>query len=139
MLSILVVDDDADFKNLISAYLADNTENDVLCAASGKEAISILAHRLRKNHPVDFIISDVYMPVMDGRHFYEAVRSMDAYRHVPFLFVSGYDDDYARESALEPYIEGFMKKNETPSKLLNWIEYLSTPLRKRSHLVRPAE
>jgi CheY-like chemotaxis protein len=76
---------------------------------------------------------------MDGRKYYEAVRAMEGYRHIPFLFVSAYEDEYARNSVLEPYIEGFMKKNETSSKLLAWIEYLSTPLGKRAHLVRPAE
>jgi two-component system chemotaxis response regulator CheY len=139
MLSILVVDDDTDFRDLLTKYLTDNTENEVLCAGNGTEALAILTHRLHNNRPINFIIADVYMPGMDGRKYYEAVRALDAYRHVPFLFVSAYDDEYARDSVFEPYIEGFMKKSETASKLLNWIEYLATPLSKRTRVVRPAE
>ena len=139
MLSILVVDDEVDFRDLLSTYLTDNTENDVITAPNAREALEILAVHRRQKRPIDFIISDVYMPGIDGRKFYEEVRTLDGYEHVPFLFVSGFDDNYAKESVVEPYIEGFMRKSETPLKLLSWIEYLSAPLRSRTHLVRPAE
>ena len=58
-LSILVVEDNADMRGYIRSILRD--KYNVFEAAHGAEALNIL-----NSHSVDFIISDLMMPVMDG-------------------------------------------------------------------------
>jgi CheY-like chemotaxis protein len=58
---------------------------------------------------MDLIISDIYMPVMDGFKLRNAVREMPGWVTLPFLFLSGYDDQYTLEAVKDPKIEGFRK------------------------------
>ena len=58
-LSILVVEDNADMRGYIRSILREQYH--VLEAANGEEALHIL-----NSNPIDFIISDLMMPVMDG-------------------------------------------------------------------------
>ncbi|HUN66291.1 MAG TPA: response regulator [Bacteroidota bacterium] len=137
MLNILIVDDEPDFRNLLFDYITENSENNVVCAESGAQGIEILKEHVRNRRPIHFIISDVFMPGMNGYGFYEHVRGIPEYKYTPFLYLSAYDDTTVRGAIHEPYIEGFLKKSDTREKLLAWIEFLSTPLTKRAQLVRP--
>ncbi len=58
-LSMLVVEDNADMRGYIRSILREQYH--VLEAANGEEALHIL-----NSNPIDFIISDLMMPVMDG-------------------------------------------------------------------------
>jgi len=61
-LKILIVDDSLSWKNFIVTVLSDYTEFEIVGTASnGKEAINILKHT-----PVDVVLLDIEMPVMDG-------------------------------------------------------------------------
>jgi len=61
---ILVVDDDDFIRNLIKEFLKEIMQKDsnIYTTSNGKEALEIL-----ENKKIDLIISDVEMPVMDGR------------------------------------------------------------------------
>jgi len=62
MKQVLLVDDDASFLLSLSDGLSAYAEHfNVLTAANGKEAISVL-----ESHSVDLVITDLKMPVMDG-------------------------------------------------------------------------
>jgi CheY-like chemotaxis protein len=43
----------------------------------------------------DVIITDVKLPGKDGFTFFEEVRSNERYRHIPFIFITGYNDPKA--------------------------------------------
>ena len=58
-LTILIVEDNPDMRGYIRSILREQYH--VLEAANGEEALHILS-----SNPVDFIISDLMMPVMDG-------------------------------------------------------------------------
>lgn len=67
---VLVVDDDSDCRvrlgNLLAGWLCD-----VLQAASGQDALEILAHRR-----VDLVLLDVCMPAMDGAETLVAIKRL---------------------------------------------------------------
>ena len=65
---ILVVDDQADIRNLLKDAFSRQSYN-VLCSSSAKDALSILD----KKH-VDVVISDEIMPGMSGTEFLAIVR-----------------------------------------------------------------
>ncbi len=76
----------------------------VIAAEHGAEALQ----KMQENGPPVLIISDIMMPKMDGYEFYEAVRAVEAWVSVPFLFLTakGTEEDVLRGKRLgaEDYI-----------------------------------
>jgi two-component system response regulator MprA len=66
--TVLVVDDDPDIRESIEELLRSDGL-DATSAANGEEALRALAAR-----PVDAVLLDLMMPVMDGRQFVEELR-----------------------------------------------------------------
>jgi CheY-like chemotaxis protein len=128
MKRILVVDDEADFRLILRSVLQAKGYESVL-ASNGEEAL-----RKLEEGPVDFIISDIYMPVMDGIKFHRTVRAMFKYQNMPFLFVSAYDDQHTLQAVKDPRVDGFVKKGSRVEELTEWIEYLLTPEERRPKL-----
>ena len=95
-LSILVVEDNADMRGYIRSILRD--KYNVLEAAHGEEALTIL-----NSHAVDFIISDLMMPVMDGIELSRRVKENFTISHIPFLMLTA---KTSQESRLESYRTG---------------------------------
>jgi CheY-like chemotaxis protein len=83
MATILVVDDDSVIRELLAVVLEEESEHNVVLAANGKEALD----RLNET-PVDAIVCDVNMPVMDGLELVRAIRSDPALRQLPVLMIS---------------------------------------------------
>ncbi len=91
--SALVVEDDADTRQLIATTLLEH-EIDVTTAATGRAAIESL---------VDFrpgvILLDLMMPEMDGFEFLDYLKSDPTWSKIPVIVMSGREldsDDYAR-------------------------------------------
>ncbi|MGA9121202.1 MAG: response regulator [Bacteroidota bacterium] len=128
MIRILVVDDEPDFRLILRSVLTAKGYESVL-AANGEEAL-----RKLEEGPVDFIISDIYMPVMDGIKFHRAVRATGKYQNLPFLFVSAFDDQHTLQAVKDPRYDGFVKKGSRVEEMTEWIEYLLTPEDRRPKL-----
>ena len=69
---IMVVDDEADTRNLLTRLLSE-CKGEVRAVASAADAIAEV-----KRHKPDLIISDIGMPGMDGYQFIHEVRELDA-------------------------------------------------------------
>ncbi len=83
---VLVVEDDADVRTMISIMLTIEGY-DVSTAENGREALDLLR---RGDHP-DLILLDLMMPVMNGWQFRaEQVRDPDLAR-IPAVVISGGD------------------------------------------------
>lgn len=92
-LTILVVEDNADMRGYIRSILLEQYH--ILEAANGEEALHIL-----NSNPVDFIVSDLMMPVMDGIELSRRVKETFAISHIPFLMLTA---KTSPESRLESY------------------------------------
>ena len=91
---ILVVDDDADIREALSAMLGEEGY-DVLAAADGQEALEKLEAGARPT----VIVLDLMMPRMNGFDFLERVRESDDLRRIPVVVLSanrGYQRDDLR-------------------------------------------
>lgn len=126
MKRVLVVDDEADYRLILRNVLV-GRGYDVVMAANGEEAL-----RKLNEAPVDVVVSDIYMPVMDGIKFHRTVRAMAKFQTLPFLFVSAFDDQMTLEAVKDPRYEGFLRKARPVEELLEWVEYLLLPDEKRS-------
>lgn len=69
--TLLIVDDEPDILESLRMIIEAAGEVDVLCAASGREALGILADR-----PVDLILSDYKMPEMNGLEFLQQAQKI---------------------------------------------------------------
>lgn len=92
-LTILVVEDNGDMRGYIRSILCE--QYNVLEAVNGDEALHIL-----NSNPVDFIVSDLMMPVMDGIELSRRVKETFAISHIPFLMLTA---KTSQESRLESY------------------------------------
>jgi two-component system response regulator FlrC len=70
-LRILLVEDDTDLRDALVSWLQEEWPN-VYQAGNGKEALVVL-----KKEKIDFVVSDIKMPLMDGMELLSAIRSSD--------------------------------------------------------------
>ena len=97
--TILVVDDDADVRDLtVNALEAMNYR--VLAADNGQVALEVL----RESDTIDLALIDLVMPVMNGRQLARRMRAADPGRAILFMTgyddLSGSDDQFAREMVI---------------------------------------
>ena len=121
--TILIVDDDPGYRLLLKHILEEEAGHkyNVVLAEDGKDALQRL-----DQHVIDLVISDVYMPVMNGIRLHRALRAIPKYENLPFLFVSGYNDQYTIAAVKNPKIEGFIRKGGSARKVIEWVAYLTT-------------
>ncbi len=81
--TILVVDDDAEVRELVAEYLRDFGYQ-VHEAASAARALDVLAAQ----RPLHLVITDIRMPEMSGLELAEQIMQQD--RTVKIIFMSGY-------------------------------------------------
>ena len=113
--SILVVDDDASYVQLLREWLKNDYR--VGMARSGVQAITWLA----RNH-VDLILLDYEMPITNGLQVFEMLRSEQFSKDIPIMFLTGKSDKdtIMKVMALKP--AGYMLKNVTRFQLLAYLQ-----------------
>ena len=92
---VLVVDDDALIRHTLAAALGDEGYA-VRVAQDGRAALDTIGLWLP-----DVIVLDLMMPVMDGRAFRAAQRSIAATAHIPVIILSAAHEVHARAAPLE--------------------------------------
>lgn len=102
--SILIVDDSRDNRNLLAVMLG-NEGFELLTAASGEEALAIIA----RSAP-NLVLLDVLMPGMDGCEVAGAIKDNPATRTIPVIMVTAHDDRDARRACLAAGVEDFLTK-----------------------------
>lgn len=101
---ILLVDDEVGFAELLRDLLSmDNYTVEV--ANDGQEGLE----KVEIFKP-DIIISDVVMPRMSGFEMFKKVKSNSATANIPFLFITGFQDDRVLAEARKIGIFGILRK-----------------------------
>lgn len=83
-MKILVVDDLEAMRLSMCDILAHLGFTNVAAARDGHQALEIV-----REERVDFLITDLDMPLMDGIELLRAIRSDDALKNIPVLFLTG--------------------------------------------------
>jgi len=112
---ILIVDDSESIRQIVSFTL----ENEGYNVCAGKDGEDALRH-LDKG-PIDLIITDLHMPVMDGIEFIKSVRCKTEYKSTPILFLTTESQTSKKMEAKEAGATGWIIKPFTPSKLIDAI------------------
>jgi two-component system nitrogen regulation response regulator NtrX len=123
-MKILLVDDEQGYLNVMGDILRQHG-HEVVLAEDGKQARESL-----DMERVDLIISDVFMPTLDGVRFHSYVREFTDSHDLPFVFVSGYDDENTRTLVKDPQKDFFFSKSTPIETIISFIDQLKpTPSR----------
>jgi len=94
MKTILVIDDNDLVRKTVAAYLAREVKDSrVVTAQNGRDGALILSA-----FPVDLVLTDLDMPVMDGAAFIKQAAKID--RHIPIFVMTGSRLDKEEEKDL---------------------------------------
>lgn len=118
MKRILIVDDNKLERTVLTQYLK-NLGYQVESASSGAEALTACS----ENSP-DLVVSDMMMPQMDGLEFCRRLRATPSGQLVPFIFLSGKNEQQDRMNGLENGADDYLIKPVNPRELVAKIEAL---------------
>jgi len=116
---ILAVDDERGYLGLLGDILR-GYGFDVILAEDGKQARELL-----DQEKVDIIISDVHMPTLDGVRFHSYVREFTDMPDIPFILISGMDDEKTRQAVVDPKLDFFFSKTAPVQEMVALIESLN--------------
>ena len=101
---ILLVDDEAGFAELLRDLLEmDNYE--VELAHDGQEGLDKL-----QTFTPDAIISDIVMPRISGFEMFKRIKATPETSNIPFLFITGFQDDRVLAEARKIGVFGILRK-----------------------------
>ncbi len=111
MKTILSVDDSASMRQMVRLTLS-GAGYSVLEAENGAEGLKVA-----QGKPVQMVVTDLNMPVMDGLSFIRELRKLPAYRGVPILFLTTESDAGIKQQAKEAGATGWITKPFKPEQL----------------------
>lgn len=128
MYGILIVDDDKLIRQHIKTIL-DWEKNDFKIVAEADNGSAAL--ELLKTEAVSLVVTDIYMPVMDGVELIK--RAKAEYPHIEFVVISNYDEfKYVREAMRYGAFDYFLKYEIDAEGFLSIIHAVKRTLDKRS-------
>jgi len=107
---ILLVDDNQDILDFISDDLS--LLYAVETALNGEEALVVL-----KEKPVQLVISDIMMPVMDGFELCKNIKSNFEYSHIPVILLTAKNTLQSKIEGLEQGADAYIDKPFSPAHL----------------------
>jgi two-component system chemotaxis response regulator CheY len=110
----LIVDDSSVMRKIVERSLrqAGLDLSSVMEAGNGAEALGIL-----DANPVDLILSDINMPVMDGLEFVRQLQTVEKLRGVPVVMITTEGSESNVVQALSLGAKGYIRKPFTPDQV----------------------
>jgi len=113
---ILVIDDDAKLRQHFCELLRlDGYE--VIEARNGRDGVD----RARRDPP-DLVLCDITMPEMNGHRVLEALRNEPRTAHLPFIFLTGWDDPADVRTGMNLGADDYLVKPVVPADLSAAVE-----------------
>ncbi|MCF8308978.1 MAG: response regulator [Bacteroidales bacterium] len=109
---VLVVDDSESIRDVVS-YTLRNEGYEVALAEDGDKALD----KIRKEK-YRLVVTDLYMPNMDGMELIREIRKLDDYKGVPILFLTTESQLDKKKEAKQAGATGWIVKPFSPEKLL---------------------
>ncbi len=102
--TILIVDD---FEStlFVIQFTLESAGYKVLKAFNGEEALTYL-----DGSPIDMVISDFNMPIMNGYELTKAIRQMSEYKATPIIILSTDDSPEKKQMTQEMNIDAWLMK-----------------------------
>lgn len=108
---ILIVDDKPEIAKVITIHMS--ADYHVIYLRNPIEALSWM----HEGHIPDLIISDVYMPEMEGGEFLKQLKASIMFKNIPVIILSSMENSGERIKLLEDGAEDFILKPFNPQEL----------------------
>ncbi len=111
---VLIVDDSSVMRKIVGRSLrqAGLEVQEIFEAANGSEALTVV-----KGKPLDLILSDINMPVMDGLEFVKQLRGIEAAQKIPVIMITTEAGEAHVVQALSSGASGYIRKPFTPEQI----------------------
>ena len=111
---ILIVDDSSVMRKIVGRSLRQAGLDllQVLEASNGSEALS-----LARENPLDLILSDINMPLMDGLEFVRQLRGIESTQQTPVVMITTEAGEGHVVEALSLGASGYIRKPFTPEQI----------------------
>lgn|SRR5690554_1304949 len=118
-MKFLVVDDSPTMRRIVCNALREIGYSDYEEAGDGEAALEVM-----QSKPVDFVITDWNMPVMNGLELTQTLRGDERYESLPILMVTtrGMKEDVI--AAMHARVNNYMIKPFTPEVLREKIDQI---------------
>jgi two-component system chemotaxis response regulator CheY len=125
-IKFLVVDDFSTMRRIVRGLLKEMGCNNVDEAEDGNVALNIL-----KSGRIEFVVSDINMPNMNGFELLRAMKADDALKHIPVLMVTAEarkeDIVLAAQTGAAGYIVKPFTKATLEEKVTKILQKISAP------------
>ena len=119
---VLIIDDEAEIRRNLTVGLAQEGYNAVACP-DGISAIHELDSAREKGTAYDYLITDIFMPDIDGLKILKVIKIQ--YPDLPVLVITGFGDEALRLKALSEANTGYLDKPFEISDLVKALDQLS--------------
>ncbi|MDD4005147.1 MAG: hybrid sensor histidine kinase/response regulator [Elusimicrobiaceae bacterium] len=125
MIKVLIVDDDANNRSLLSDILTfKHPEYGFFFASNGKEALDLLRAELP-----DLVLLDIVMPDIDGFEVLEQAKNDDRIKNIPVIITTAIDDTKTKVRGFRLKAADYVVKPFTPDEIIARVEvHLQTKL-----------
>lgn len=113
---VLVVDDSPVNRAVMTAFLKKTGIESIELACDGEDALSKLEAGANTGEPHDFVLTDFWMPNMNGLELVEKIRADERFAKIPVFAVTA--DTESRSDKRAKLFDGILLKPLTYSKLL---------------------
>lgn len=114
--NLMIVEDEPDISSILQTLLQTSGRSVIVCS-NAQEAEDAL-----QGNPIDFIITDLTLPDLDGRLLIKKVRQVREMAKVPIYVLTGMDFPKIREECLSLGANGFFSKPFDPIRLAAEVE-----------------
>lgn len=116
-MKILVVDDDQTLNKTLSRYL-ETQGYEVRSAGDALQALDAV-----EREPVDLIIADATMPVLDGLAFLDLLKADPSRKNLPVILITAHPDDKKADLSLRKGAAFFLPKPVDFDRLLALVKF----------------
>ncbi len=117
--NLLIVDDSATARTLISMTLNKSASFRVLEASDGNEALACL-----ESEPIDLVLTDIQMPNMNGLDLISQIRSSTLSRQLPIIVITTKGEEADRDRGLSLGANAYISKPISGSVLQGLVKEL---------------
>ncbi len=117
--NLLVVDDSATTRMLITLTLKKGDAFNIIEASDGTEAVTRL-----DSEPIDIVLTDINMPKMDGLELISHIRSRQTKQDLPIIVITTQGEESKRDKGLELGANAYILKPISGAKLQTLVKDL---------------
>lgn len=119
-MKVLLVDDSSTMRRIQKTQLQGLGITNIIEASDGREALDVL----QGNMPVDIILLDWNMPVMDGITFLKEVRANNTYKDVKIIMCTSESEKKRVVEAMKEGVNNYIVKPFSPDSLKEKLSHL---------------